>query len=157
VNGAPTALRRGPSKLTPGPEGSWPLRFDTLVQPVLDAACVRCHNPNGAPETARALDLTASKAYESLLGFADKDLEKAAFERDRSVPGDCTARRSRLFRILTASGGHYEAALTEDQLNRLVTWMDVYAQRQGSFSREQEEQLKQFRVQMAALLEDGTE
>ncbi|MBE0535226.1 MAG: discoidin domain-containing protein [Phycisphaerae bacterium] len=154
VSGAPTAMRRAASKLTRGPEGSWPLRFDALVQPVLDASCVRCHNPAGVPEKARALDLTAAKAYNSLLQFADKDLHKAAFERDRSVVGDCTARQSRLWSTLTADGGHHEVMLTEDDLSRLATWMDVYAQRQGSFSSKQEEQLKQFKAEMAGLLEN---
>ena len=37
--------RAAPSKLTPGPQGSWPLRFDKLVQPVLDKQCVGCHTP----------------------------------------------------------------------------------------------------------------
>ncbi|MCP4594406.1 MAG: hypothetical protein GY842_27055, partial [bacterium] len=35
AGGMPLAAQRGPSKLTPGPAGSWPLRFDHLVQPVL--------------------------------------------------------------------------------------------------------------------------
>src|SRR5512137_223945 len=32
----PLALAREPSKLSPGPDGSWPLRFDRLVGPVLE-------------------------------------------------------------------------------------------------------------------------
>ena len=39
------AMRRAPSKLAPGPEGSWPMRYDRLVQPVLDRRCVKCHAP----------------------------------------------------------------------------------------------------------------
>ena len=45
ANRAALAARREPSRITPGPEGSWPLRFDHLVQPVLDRQCVSCHNP----------------------------------------------------------------------------------------------------------------
>ncbi|MFH1717651.1 MAG: discoidin domain-containing protein, partial [Planctomycetota bacterium] len=33
VSGRPLAARREPSRITPGPDGSWPLRFDRLVQP----------------------------------------------------------------------------------------------------------------------------
>ncbi len=39
------AARREPSPLAPGPEGSWPLDYATLVQPVLDRHCVSCHRP----------------------------------------------------------------------------------------------------------------
>ena len=45
VGRVPLASAREPSKLKPGPAGSWPLRFDDLVQPVLDGQCVRCHSP----------------------------------------------------------------------------------------------------------------
>ena len=54
----PLAAVRGPSKLTPGPEGSWPLRFDRLVQPVLDRTCVSCHRPQSKVATAAPFDLT---------------------------------------------------------------------------------------------------
>ncbi len=42
---APRAAARGPSKLTPGPEGSWPLDYATLVQGLLDRQCLACHQP----------------------------------------------------------------------------------------------------------------
>ena len=38
------AMRRAPSRLEPGPEGSQPFSFPRLVQPVLDRHCVRCHD-----------------------------------------------------------------------------------------------------------------
>ncbi|MGM0488014.1 MAG: discoidin domain-containing protein, partial [Planctomycetota bacterium] len=34
------ATRQGPSPIRLGPEGTWPLRFDTLVQPILDRKCL---------------------------------------------------------------------------------------------------------------------
>ena len=37
-------------------------------------------------------------------------------------------------------------------LDRLVTWMDTYAQSQGHFSPEQERRLAAFRARCAALL-----
>ena len=44
---APLAARREPSRIAEGPEGSWPLRFDRLVQPVLESRCTNCHGPKG--------------------------------------------------------------------------------------------------------------
>ncbi|GAG03238.1 unnamed protein product, partial [marine sediment metagenome] len=92
--------------------------------------------------------------YENLLSFADKDLEKLAFEKDRSIVGKCTASQSRLLAVLANGKDHENLKLSEDDVNRLVTWMDVYAQRLGSFSEHQEEQLRRLRQRMTPLLDE---
>jgi len=146
------AAGREPSKLVPGPSGSWPLRFDQLVQPVLDKHCVSCHKPGSDNEKAARFDLTAAKAYGNLLGFSGKNLQQLAFERDRSIVGECTARKSRLWAMLKDEKGHEGIRLDADSLNRLAVWMDLYAQRQGHFSDEQERQLRDLRQQLGALI-----
>jgi hypothetical protein len=143
------AARREPSRLTPGPSGSWPLRFDQLVQPVLDQQCVGCHRPGGKEPQAARLDLSPTNAWKALLAFAGEDLKKLAFERDRSVVGEGTAARSKLWSHLAQPGGHKELKLDADSLDRLATWMDTYAHRQGHFSDEQEKQLQAFRTALA--------
>ncbi len=148
----PRAALREPSPLTPGPEGSWPLRFDRLVQPVLDRHCVSCHRLGGDNARAAAFDLTPAKAYASLLEYGDKDLHKLVFEKDRSLVGECAARKSRLMGLLTSEKRHEGVRLDPDSLERLATWMDVYAQRQGHYSNEQEEHLLELRRKMAPLL-----
>jgi hypothetical protein len=150
----PLATRHGPSKLTPGPEGSWPLRFDRLVQPVLNGSCVECHGPDSTDAAAARFDLTEPHAYQNLIAFGGKDLEKLAFEKDQSVVGDCPARRSRLLALLSEDATHRDIALDEDSIKRLVTWMDTYAHRQGHFSPEQERQLVAFKERYRHLLED---
>ncbi|MHC4430746.1 MAG: HzsA-related protein [Planctomycetota bacterium] len=148
----PIATLREPSKITPGPAGSWPLRFDKLVQPMLDRLCVQCHSPSSDNDKAAAFDLTAESAYENLISYGDKDLEKLAFEKDRSEIGQCPARMSKLLALLKREGGHEHVELDGDSFECLVTWMDTYAQRQGSFSPEQEQQLHQLKEEMASLL-----
>jgi len=152
AGGRPMAARREPSRITPGPEGSWPLRFDRLVQPVLDNLCVSCHKSDGDDEKAARFALTADQSYQNLMSFADKDLEKLAFERDYSIAGDCVAEESRLLALLTEEDGHEGVQLDADSFNRLVTWMDVYAQKLGSFSPEQERRLYALRRKMRPLL-----
>jgi hypothetical protein len=51
----PKAFRRAPSDLQPDVEGSRPITFPWLVQPVLDKHCVACHDehPDEAPSLAR--------------------------------------------------------------------------------------------------------
>ncbi len=154
VNGRPLAARREPSKITPGPDGSWPLRFDRLVQPVLDKLCVSCHRADSPDEKARGFVLESGDSYENLMSFADKDLEKLAFERDRSEVGQCPAGNSRLISLLTEQGGHAGVNLDSDSFNRLILWMDVYAQKQGSFSEDQERELYALRRQLALMLSE---
>ena len=148
----PLAAAREPSRLAPGPDGSWPLRFDRLVQPVLDKHCVSCHRPDAEDKKAARFDLTAAKAYESLLEFGGKDLRQLAFERDRSVAGECPARRSKLLALLREKDGHAGVRLDAASLERLAVWMDLYAQRQGHFSERQEAQLAELRERLAPLL-----
>ena len=148
----PLAAIRDPSALLPGPEGSWPLRYDRLVQPVLDEHCASCHRPGGSDSQAARLDLTAAKSYDGLLASFGNDLAKLARERDRSVAGDCVARRSRLWAILADAKGHAGVHLDRGSLDRLAVWMDLYAQRQGYYSDAQEQQLRNLRVQLAPLL-----
>jgi hypothetical protein len=148
----PLATLRAPSRLKPGPEGSWPLRYDQLVQPVLDRHCTSCHRPGSLDAVAARLDLTASKSYDSLLTFGGNDLARLAAEHERSLPGECPARKSKLWALLTAPEGHAGVRLNADDLQRLATWMDLYAQRLGHFSDEQEAELLQLRQQLAPLL-----
>jgi hypothetical protein len=148
----PIAALREPSKITPGPAGSWPLRFDKLVQPTLDRLCVQCHSPSSDNDKAAAFDLTPESAYENLISYGDKDLEKLAFEKDKSEIGQCPARMSKLLALLKREGGHEHVELDGDSFERLVTWMDTYAQRQGSFSADQEQQLRRLREELSPLL-----
>lgn len=147
------AARREPSRIRPGPEGSWPLRFDRLVQPVLDAQCVRCHSPDSTDPQAALPDLTLAKAWTSLLNVASNDLRKLACERDRSYAGEGTAANSRLWKLLTVDEGHAGVRLDAGARERLATWLDTYAQQFGHFSEAQERQLDQLRTDWAPLLE----
>ena len=149
------ATRRAPSRLAPGPEGSWPFRFDKLVQPVLDKHCVQCHNPKGNADAIKRADLTPKMAYDALVNACGKtSLKQHVNQRYRqgySTPGACTATQSALLAMLRR--GHSKVQLAPDDLARLVTWMDVYAQRSGSFSAQQEQQLVQLRTELASILQ----
>jgi len=150
---APLAALRGPSKLVAGPAGTWPLDYAELVQPVLDRACVGCHRSGSGRPRAERFDLTVARSYDNLLAYADKDLAKLVFERDRSVVGQCPARQSKLLALLRDPKGHEGLRLDRQSVGRLATWMDLYAQRQGHFSPQQETALQQLRLRLADLLE----
>lgn len=135
------AARREPSPITVGPEGSWPLRFDQLVQPVLDKHCVRCHNPQGENPD---FDLTTQKAYDSLCASGSPSLAehvRARYNEGRSLEGACAAATSPVLARLTDPKGHHGVRLDPDSLDRLIVWMDTSAQRLGGFSPEQEQDI----------------
>jgi hypothetical protein len=152
VRRSPLAALRDPSPITPGPEGSWPLRFDRLVGKVLQKDCVSCHAGGSGNQRAACFDLTPPNAYRNLLGYAGDDLKKLVSERPHSTPGDCPASRSKLLALLRQPGGHEGVRLDVQSLDRLATWMDVYAQSQGSFSAAQETELEQLRRLWAGTL-----
>lgn len=143
------ALARAPSRLQPGPEGSWPLDFHALVQPVLDAHCVRCHKPGAE---AAKWDLSPPKAYDTLVSYGKPSLRDhvmAAYLAGKSTAGQGAAQTNPLLPLLKK--GHYGVRLDRDDWLRLYTWMDTYGQRQGSFSPQQEEQLRALRRTLAQL------
>ncbi|OHB80483.1 MAG: hypothetical protein A2V98_07325 [Planctomycetes bacterium RBG_16_64_12] len=146
----PTAARREPSKIALGPEGSWPLDFQALVQPVMEKHCVACHKPGTEGEK---FDLTAEKSYDSLVSYGDPSLTTHVmtfYRQGFSTPGACAAKMNPLVGLIDR--GHYEVKLAPDDWARLVTWMDTYGQRRGSFSEDQENRLRSLREKMASLL-----
>ncbi len=152
---AALASSREPSRLTAGPEGSWPLRFDHLVQPVLDRQCVSCHHAQATNAVAAKFDLTPAKAYDTLVSFGKPSVHDqvwAAYRRGFSVPGDGIAQRSALLALLDSPQGHHEVHFDADARERLLTWLDTYAQRLGHFSDEQERELIELRRGSAGLL-----
>jgi hypothetical protein len=151
----PLAAAHEPSKILLGPEGSWSLRFDRLVQPVLDQHCVSCHRPDGEDKKAAQCDLTAVKAYDTLVQYGKPSLQDqvwAGYRQGFSIEGEGVARRSALLALLTQPGGHENVKLNADSLERLIVWMDTYAQRAGVFSEDQERQLEALRRASADLL-----
>ena len=152
------ALDREVSKITPGPEGSWPLRFDRLVQPVLDKHCVSCHRPDVTDKAAAKFDLTPAKAYQSLVNYGGKesvhDRVLARYQEGRSKALECDAAKTPLTPLLLEGKGHYDVKLDADAVERLFTWMDTYGQHLGSFSVEQESRLLALRKAWSDLLED---
>ncbi len=145
---SPMALARPAAALSPEVEGSSPLSFPRLVQPVLDRNCVSCHVKNkdkapdlgGSPAIWKRPDYgggnkTWSAAYISLAAagkYSEGDPIKgfafsfSARPPDRSptqtVPGQFGARASRLYQMLQK--GHHDVKLSPQDMRRITTWLD---------------------------------
>ena len=149
------AARREPSRITPGPDGTWPFRYDRLVQPVLDTHCVSCHNPKAKDKRAARFRLTPEKSYEALCGYGKPSLVdnvREGYLRGYSIEGTGPASTSPVLALLDDPKGHHGVSLSPEERERLVIWLDAYGQRLGSFSGEQERQLEELKAGSAGLL-----
>jgi mono/diheme cytochrome c family protein len=152
------AALREPSRITPGPEGSWPLRFDRLIQPLLDQQCISCHAPSAKDAKAAQFDLTAAKSYDSLVSYGKPSLAdqiKLGYHQGFSKPGEGLAATSALLALLSVPEGHYQVKLDPRARERFTVWMDTYAQRLGSFSTDQERRLEGLRRECVDLLTEA--
>jgi hypothetical protein len=135
----PLAMRRPPSVPEREASGSFPLTFPRLVQPVLDAKCVGCHEENrkkGAPglrgDTFGAQGW--SEAFHTLRKRAwgmSGGNGVALKERQYSLPGQEGARVSKLYRML--SSGHHEVRLTAEEQRRITLWLDCNSNFYGAY------------------------
>ena len=135
----PLALRRAPSTIQPGPDGSKPFSYPRLVQPVLDAKCVSCHGREkpaggisltGEPQGAYTVSYNALAARVPYSAWQGGDFRRANSE-PFTVPDHFGARGSRLMKII--SEGHHKVVLTAEEIERLVTWMDTNVLFYGTF------------------------
>ena len=149
------ALARGPSTLTPGPEGSLPFSYPRLVQPVLDEYCVRCHNPTqadggvvltGEPQGRYTASYNALAPRVSFSAWGGKPGDfRVVNSEPLTQPGFFGARNSSLMALLRK--GHERVALPPAELERLVTWMDANALFYGTFEpADQSRQLRGERI-----------
>ena len=145
------AVGREPQRIVPGPEGSWPFDYDQLVQPVLDRQCLPCHAPGNE---GGQFNLAAGFSYSTLVSYGQRGTLQShvltRYSAGSSLPNTGGARSNALVRYLRRD--HYNVQLNEDQWERLTTWMDLYGQRSGSFSRDQERELTELRKQWEPLL-----
>lgn len=144
--GTALAINREPSPITPGPEGSKPLSYPVLVQPVLDRHCTRCHNaekPEGKIVLTGEPAGEFSRSYNALTPFVAYTawgLPHNNFE-PLTEPDRFGARASRLTKLLDK--GHYDVKLSPEEWERLATWIDANALFYGTFNRD--DQARQLR------------
>ena len=148
----PLASLRPASAIRPGPDGSNPLSYPILVQPVLDKHCVRCHN---AKEPGGKIVLTGepqgryTASYNALVRLASYSswLRGGNIEGRTTKPDFYGARGSpRLMK--TFSRDHHRVKLSAAELSRVVTWIDANALFYGTF--DPKDQVRQQRGQRIA-------
>lgn len=135
------ALRRGPSRLEPGPEGSRPFSFPLLVQPVLDRYCVGCHDgSSGEGRGKRTLTGEAegvfTRAYVNLRPYLRwYEWGGESITQIATHPGRVGADESPLTRILEDSDHGAKVGLTDEARRKLYLWLDGNVPFYGTYSR----------------------
>jgi len=150
----PLAALREPSPPTPGPVGAWPLRCDTLVQPVLNQHCLPCHDPTREGAGSARLALNPPHAYNSLIRHGNPSLHDeiwARYHAGISIEGRAPSSLSAWLARVRKPDSHEGVALSPMDLQRLVTWLDTYGQRLGAFSDNQESELVELREECQVL------
>jgi len=123
------ALTQPAQPLTPPPWGAEPFDYERVVQPVLNANCVRCHDTKSEAK----LDLRGTRdahrvpaSYRSLIAggwvhYFDWHYGSRHFKAD---PLSFGTRQSRLFTALTKKQ-HETVALKPEELRALKAWIDL--------------------------------
>jgi hypothetical protein len=138
------AMRRAPSRLQAGPEGSRPFSFPLLVQPVLERHCVRCHDGQEG-EGKSKLTLTGepakgfSRAYQNLKSHLRwYEWGGASISQIATHPGRIGADESPLTHILDDANHATQAALPDEDRRRLYLWLDGNVPFYGTYDKEEQ-------------------
>jgi hypothetical protein len=149
-NSTPPARETQAAQRAPSAIAEWygPTRgfsFQREVQPVLDRLCIECHHsgpdgalpalqdaptvPSAAPHPTYAYGSRFSPSYLELRRF----LRAPTIESDMHLlpPYEFHASTSRLVRMLRA--GHEEVALSDEDWDRINTWIDLGAPFHGTW------------------------
>ena len=126
------ASQKEPNKLTPPEGGVRSFTFDLEMQPILDRACIACHNGE------KAFDLRGGKKDEKGYGTSYLNLHpyvhRQGGEGDMVVlqPYEYHPNTSELVRMLKR--GHYNVQLTDKEWRTLYNWIDYNAPDKGYFN-----------------------
>jgi len=137
---ATLATRRAASRLRPGPDGTHPLNFARLVQPILDRQCVRCHDgTEGAGKSKLGLSAEPTKnftrSYDNLKRFVRwYEWGGASITQIATWPGRAGADESPLTKILD-DATHAPLKLPDEDRRRIYLWLDANAPFYGTYEK----------------------
>lgn len=127
------ASQKAPHALTPPEGGTRSFTFDLEVQPILDRACIACHNGEG-----KAFDLRGGKkdgkGYRTSYLNLHPYVHRQGGEGDMVVlyPYEYHPNTSELVRLLKK--GHYNVQLTDAEWRKIYNWIDYNAPDKGYFN-----------------------
>ncbi len=155
----PLALRREPSKLKRGVEGSYPIFYPKLVQPVLDRNCVDCHAKHktapdltGKPAGRWTRSYNALARYGHWYNGGNGAIRNREHGRSRTVPGQFGALEAKLMDIISGEPvkvrrgrkkhmlKHPPVKLSAEDRRRLILWLDTNTNFFGAYHETKKQQ-----------------
>jgi hypothetical protein len=150
----PIAFSRPASRLQPTPESGRPYGFVEMIQPILNAKCIECHQEKraegGYDLSGRVVDFQHRYAWApiyypvegytaSYVSLTKNRYLVPRFEERNQIQqtepgGKIGARGSGLIRLLKE--GHHNVVLTSWELERIGTWLDLNAIYYGAYEPE---------------------
>ena len=131
----PKAMLRTASKIKPETvPGAYPFSYPSLVQPVLDKHCVDCHAKPESKTFSLAKEPIGNKYYASFNNLALQYGFTSYGEPLRTTPGKFGAYASPLYKLLKE--GHYEVKLSDEEMHRMVLWLDCLSNFYGVYEKE---------------------
>jgi len=126
----PLALKRAPSRLEGWHGPPRMFNYRTEVQPVFDKHCVRCHD--FGKDAGKKLNLAADRGLIFNVAYVNLWTKGAltvmgAGPPETQQPYSWGSHASRLTKVLTGPTPHNDVKLTPDELERVITWVDLNA------------------------------
>ena len=131
--GTRMAVQRSPSRITPVPGVPFMIDFPRYVQPILDAHCVECHNPD-KPEGRVLLHGDHASVYSvsyftlTSLGLVSDGRNLDGNTAPRAV-GDSASPLMTMF-----DGTHHGAELSRAEIEMIRNWIHVGAPYPGTYA-----------------------
>jgi len=145
----PLAMRREARPLDPPPWGTQPVSFERVVQPVLDARCIRCHND----KHKRKINLTGTldkhrvpTSYRTLVSMGLVHYFNLAYNQmhRKADPLTFGTVKSKLIKTLESESGHPsspsassredQVKLTRSEMRRIKCWIDLNCPLWGDYT-----------------------
>jgi len=125
----PLAFKQPPREPEAPSWGTGAFDYQRVVQPVLDAKCVRCHDAKHKRKIDLRGDLDPDRipeSYKTLIrqGWVHVvDMGYNSGGTEKLPPLSCGTIKSKLVKVLEA--GHNDVELTRDEMRRLKCWIDL--------------------------------
>ncbi len=131
------ALSRPPSRITPGPDGTQPWSYARLIQPILAARCVRCHDgalARPAPSLVDAPEGDFTVSYNQLKPHARWYEWGEGIPGIVTVPGRMPADESPLSETLRDAV--HKELLSDDERRAFYLWLDGNSSFYGAYAKD---------------------
>jgi hypothetical protein len=133
------AMKKDSVEPVPPPWGAGPFWFERVVQPVLDARCVSCHNAR----TPNKIDLSDTRdgesipvSYRNLVRSGTVHFFNYGYQAgvpDKAAPYTFGTVKSKLWTILK-DRSHRDVKLTPNQLHAIKCWIDLNVPLWGDYA-----------------------